>query len=362
LNKQVLLRFLFIALEVLGALIVGAILITIAGADPIEAYIYLLEGAFGSVRNIINTLIRTSPLILTGLAIIIAFKSGSINLGAEGQLVMGAAASTWVGITFIQLPAAILLPLILASGFLVGALWSSIVGILRVKLDINEIIAFLMMNYIAVLFVDWAIKGPLQDPTTSMPISRLIPPAGWLPQFSGTRLHFGILIALSLTILIYILLKHTTLGYKMKFVGSNPEAANYGGINVSKTMFISMMLSGGLAGLAGAIEIVGVHHRLIPGFDPGYGWTGIAVATISGLNPIGAVFGALFFGGINIGVKHMSSRAGVPIFLSLAIEALVVIFVLAGEGIRILRPNLSFRRILSRKPFSWLWSKEAKKQ
>lgn len=354
------LRFLYTVLEVLGALIVGAILIAISGADPIAAYGFLWSGVFGSTHNIISTLIRTIPLIMTGLAIIIAFKSGSINLGAEGQLLIGAAASTWVGVTFTQIPGILLLPLILAFGFLGGAFWSSIVGYLRSRLNINEIIAFLMMNYIAALFVDWAMRGPLQDTATALPMSLPIPASGWLPVFFETRLHFGLLIALSVTVLIYIILKHTTLGYKMKFVGSNPEAANYGGINVSRTMFISMLLSGGIAGLAGAIEIVGVHHRLIPGFSPGYGWTGIAVGVLAGLNPIGAIFSALFFGGINIGVKNMTTRAGVPIYLSFAIEAFVVIFVLAGEGIRRLWPDLSFRRIWSRKNIRKFWIRGTK--
>lgn len=340
--KSILTDNLALIFSVLAAFAVGGVLILMAGANPLDAYMNLADGAFGSVRAITNTLVKTIPLLLIGVGLTIAYKCRVWNIGAEGQLFMGATLATWMGITFTGIPALALIPLAIVGGFLAGGLWAAIPGILKAKLEVNEVITTVMMNYIAILEMRYLITGPMGDPAGhGFPLSPPIAPSAYLPKIlpedlvrEASRLHAGILIALASAVLVYMLFSKTTLGYQIRVVGANREAARYGGIGVFKSIVIAMFLSGGFAGLAGMVEVFGVHHRLMEGISPGYGYTAIVVALLGKLHPGGVVLAAFFFAALIVGGDTMAYRSGIPIFLAYVIQGVVILFVLASEHSR----------------------------
>lgn len=317
------------------ALAIGAIFILIAGANPLDAYRSVLVGAFGNLSVVGETLAKTTPLILCGLAIVVSFRTRVFNIGAEGQLYMGALAATIVALAFPGMPSALLIPLLFIAGFSAGALWGFIPGVLKSKLRVNEVVSTMMLNFIAIYFVSYMVSGPIKEPGATNNWSSALSLSGRLPTIiSGTRIHLGVLIAILCGFLIYMILRRTVWGYQAEVVGCSRRAALYGGIDPSRKIISVMLLSGGLAGLAGMVEISGVIHRLIGGFSPGYGFIAIAVAMLAKLNPIGVTLSALLFGTLIVGGGAMQRATGIPIALVSVIMGLVVLLVLASEYFR----------------------------
>lgn len=325
-------------LSVIVALLVVAIMISASGINPLKAYQALVKGSLGSVNGISETLVRATPLIFIGLGIAIAFRGGMWNIGGDGQLYLGALGATIVGVYLPPTPPVIHISISLLSGFIFGALWAAIPGYLKMKRGTNEIVVTIMLNYLATFLISYLLSGPLKDDTRLIPIpqTRLIAETAVLPRLIPlTRIHAGFLIAIAAAFVVWLIIERSVLGYEIKAVGENAEAARYGGINVFRTGFIAMVLSGGFAGIAGMSEISGVHHYLMNGISPGYGFLAIAVALFGGLNPLGVVFSAMFFGALMVGAESMQRAVGVPAATIYLLEGLVVIFVLA-------------RRVLSR--------------
>lgn len=317
---------------VLGALALGSAVILVAGASPVAAYRTLAEGAFGSLDSFAETLVRTSPLLFAGLGVGLAIRCGVWNIGAEGQLYMGALVATWFGITFTGLPSYLIIPMAVVASFAAGGIWGVIPGWLKAKMGVSEIINTIMMNYIAIFFVSYLVTGPMQEANRIFPQSPTISQAAQLPILvSGTRLHSGIVMGLASAIMVYLLIWRSTLGYEIRAVGLSPEAARSSGINVAKNVILAMLFSGGLAGMGGMVEILGLHHRLLSSFSPGYGYTAIAVALLGRLHPLGVVLAAFLFGILQVSGSAMQRTAGVPIHVVYIIEGLVVLFLLVGE-------------------------------
>lgn len=321
----------------LAALIVafgiGALLLVGAGADPIEGYRALFAGAFGTRNAVIETLVRTTPLLFVALGITVAFRTSTWNIGAEGQLQLGAIGAAVVGQFLYGVPAIIALPIMIVSGFLAGGLYAAFAGVLKAKWEVNEVITTIMMNFVAVLFTSYLTFGPLRDPTAQgKPMSPPIAEAAHLPRLlERGRLHAGVLLALLAAVLVYVLLWKTTLGYQIRAVGMNPRAARHAGISVPRTIFIAMAISGGLAGLAGMAEVAGVHYRLLNGFSAQFGNAGTIVALLGYLHPGAIVPAALLFGALLNGADKMSRTVQVSSSLVVVIQGLMVLFVLGSQ-------------------------------
>lgn len=321
-------------LAIAAALAVVAVMIAAAGLDPLAAYKALLAGSVGSVNGVSETLVRATPLILIGLGIAVAFRGGMWNIGGEGQFYLGALGAALVGIYLPPMPAALHVLLALLSGFVLGGLWAAIPGYLRVKRGANEIVVTIMMNYLAAFLISFLVAGPMKDNTRLIPVPQTVPIAdsAVLPRLiPQTRAHAGFIVAVVAAAVVWFVLERTALGFSIKATGENPDAASYGGINIAMTGTLAMILSGGLAGIAGMSEVAGVHRYLLEGISPGYGYLAIAVALFGGLNPPGVVLSALFFGALMVGADAMQRAVGVPVATIYLLQGLVVIFVLARQ-------------------------------
>jgi len=316
---------------VLLSLVVGAFLIMLVQVNPLDAYGALAKGALGTVRAVTQVALRSVPLLLIGLGLLLAFRCKVWNIGAEGQFFMGALAATWVGLSFGSWPAWVVLPAMLVAAGLAGAAWGAIPGLLKARRGTSEIVTSLLLNYVAILFVSYLVRLPMKDPQYYLPQSAPLGDAATLFLIPGTRLHAGLLIALVCVPLVYLVLWKTPFGYRLRVVGANPTAARYAGIDVAAHVVAAMVLSGGLAGVAGMIEVAGVHHRLMTGISPGFGYTGIVVALLGRLHPIGVLLAAYFFSSLTIGADSMQRVVGLPVALTDIIQALVVLFVLASD-------------------------------
>ena len=319
------------------ALLVGVLLLLLLGTDPFEAYSALIQGALGNVSGITQTLTKATPLLLVGLGICIAFRGGVINIGGEGQIVVGALAATAFGVGFGNLPALILLPLTLISGAAAGLIWGGIPGLLKARLGVNEILTTVMMNQIALRLMNFLLRGPLLDPAhvaagTSLPQSAALPESIWLTRLvPRTLFHSGAILAVLLALAVYFLLWRTTIGYRIRAVGLNPHASRYAGIPVPKYVTLSLALSGMLCGLAGAVEVLGVHHRMLEGLSGGYGFSGIVAALFGKLHPLGAIPASALFGALLVGADKMQRAVQVPSALAIALQGLVVLFVVSSD-------------------------------
>jgi simple sugar transport system permease protein len=313
--------------SVLFSFIVGAILIAAIGGNPLQAYGYLFRGAFGSTSNIGETFVKAVPLIFTGLAATFAYKCGVFNLGAEGQFVMGAVTSIWVSTTFVSISGIPLLILSLVLGAIAGGLWGAIAGVLKITRGLNEMIVTIMLNYIAVFFMGYIYSGPLragsvpQTAAVTTKLSRIM---------SGSRVHAGIIIALLVAAVVYYFLSYTSKGFKLRAVGLNKTASEYNGFKVNKFVLISFIISGAIAGLGGSVELHGTQFRLMAGFGQGYGFDGVAIALIGQLNPIATVLVAYLFAILRTGATTMQVGSSMPTSIIDIIQALVIIFAVAG--------------------------------
>lgn len=324
----------------LAALAVGAVMLLFLGANPIEGYAALFGGAFGNFNAVADTVVKATPLLLVGLGICIAFRGGVINIGGEGQMILGGLAATALALALPGLPAFLALPLGLAAGFVAGAVWGGISGYLKARFNVNEILSTIMMNAIAVQLMNFLLRGPmidkLQANAAAIPQTIRLAAAYDLPRWAPTRLHLGALIAIGLAFIVYFFLWRTTIGYRIRAVGLNKYASRYAGIAVNRYMVLSLLLSGAFSGLAGAVQVYGVTHRMVTdgtaaGFTGSAGFNGIVAALFGQLHPIGVIPAAFFFGALLVGANKLQRVAQVPGALITTLNGLVVIFVVSSE-------------------------------
>lgn len=323
------------------ALLVGAVMLLLLGANPIEAYSAMANGAFGNLNSLADTLVKATPLLFVGLGICIAFRGGVLNIGGEGQLVAGAVAATAMALSLSQWPGWVIIPSCLTVGFLAGAIWGGIAGALKAYLNVNEILSTIMLNMIAVQGMNFLLRGPMMDPMqveagSFIPQTARFSTATDLPRLVPTRLHAGTALAVLLAILVYILLWRTTIGYRIRAVGLNPHASRVSGINVKRYMMLSLILGGALAGLGGAVQVLGLHHRMFTdgsamGFTGGAGFNGIVAALFGKLHPLGTIPASVLFGALIVGANQMQRAVQVPSSFITALNGLVVVFVVGSD-------------------------------
>lgn len=323
-------------LAIFTSLIVVAGVIALSGANPLEGYLGLWDGAFGDSSAVIETVVKTTPYIFAGLALTIAFRGGMFNIGAEGQFFVGSIVAAWIGYA-LQLPPGIHLVVSLLGGALGGGLWGAIPGWLKARTGANEVITTIMTNHIALRVINWLISpgGPMRNPARPLPQTPEVLPTAYLPLIiPDTRLHWGAVLALIIAVLVFVLLWRTVLGFEIRMVGISPTAARYAGVNVERTMVTTMALSGALAGIGGAVQVLALTHFFSTGFNVGYGFDSIAVAMLGGLHPIGVILAGFLFGAMDAGSGVMQMRTGVPIDVVTIIQGLVLMFVAADLIIR----------------------------
>ena len=308
-----------------GALALFALIVLAAGFDPVQAVAGLLGHALGTSSGLTEVAVRMVPLTLTGLGIVVAFRARMFNVGGDGQIILGAMAFTGFAVAFPGLSGWILLPVALAAGFIGGAAWGGIAGYLRARYSVNGIIVTIMLNYIAVQVLGWAIRGPMQESAKVFPRSDAVPDSVVLGVLiDGSRLHWGLTIALAATLIVFVLFRFTSFGYRLDAVRESPAAARQGGIDDRRVIFLSLAVSGGLAGLAGAVEISAIHQRLQDSFAEGLGITAIAVALLARLNPLFVPLAALIFGVLSVGASALQRQMAIPFPLVHIIEAIVI--------------------------------------
>jgi simple sugar transport system permease protein len=299
------------------------------GANPVQAAYYFLLDPLSNPVRLIEVLVKTTPLLLTGIAVAFAFSGGYWNIGVEGQLYMGATAATAIGLQMQDKPAWLALPLVVIGGILAGMAWATLPAVMKVWLKIDEVVTTLLLNYVAIFIVSAILNGPWRDPISQWPQSPEIAASAIFPRLiPRSRLHLGFILALLVIVGVWYVLSRTSFGLKMKAVGFNVEAARFSGINVERTLLKVALISGGIAGLAGASEIAGIHFHLIDSISPGYGYTGIIIATLGALNPLGVSLAAGFIGLIDTGAQTVSRALGVPIYLGDVLQATLLLVTL----------------------------------
>lgn len=307
-------------------LLAATLLIVASGASPLNAFGVFLKGIFGSKNSFCEVFVKGTPLILTGLACAVAFNTGFFNIGAEGQFYMGAAAAAAVALRCDFLPPAVRIVAAFIAGFLAGGIWSLIAAAMKLRFSISEIIVTIMLNYIAINFVGVAVRTFLQDPASGLPQSEKLAADMVLPRLlTGTRLHLGFIIAAVLVIVVWFILDKTTWGYEMRVVGLNPRAAQVNGISVAGGVIRASVLSGGLAGLAGVIEVMAIQKKLLEGFSADCGYTGVLIALLAANKPQWVPVAALIYAAAQVGAAAMQRTANVPsAMISILIGAVVI--------------------------------------
>ncbi|MFC4775536.1 ABC transporter permease [Paenibacillus sp. GCM10023252] len=328
-------------LSIGGALLFTSLFILLNGMNPLVVYKQMLAGAFGSSYGIGETLVKAIPLLLCGLGVSFAYRIGIWNIGAEGQFTVGAIAATSVVIYWPALPPGIYIPLMIMVGAAAGALWGVLAAIPRAWLGVNELITSLMLNYIGLLLLDYFVYGPWKDPNgLGFPGTIAFEPFQQLLSFGSSRLHMGLVFGLVAVLAYYLIMNHMKWGYELRVLGASPEAARSAGISINKQILLVMLVSGGLAGLAGMSEVAGVSHRLIYGISPGYGYTAIIVAWLAKLNPWGLVLSSILCGAVIVG-GYSVQMIGLPASMSLILQGSILFFLIGGEQLRHYRISFS---------------------
>ncbi len=325
------------ALAVMTALALGAVVIFATGGNPLVAYRGLWEGSLGRSQSISETFVWSTPYILGGLAVAFGFKANLFNIGVEGQIAAGALASVYVGYAVTGIPFPLHAILAILAGALGGAIWGAIPGLLKARTGAHEVIVTIMLNYVAIQMTSFLLSGPMKDPNPLIAVAQTpkILESARLPAIlEPYRLHWGFPLALLAAVGAWWLLKKTTIGFEVRTVGASLHAARYAGVHVGRTIVLTMAVSGGLAGLAGTFEVVGLNYYHTPGFSVGYGFDSIAVALLGRSNPLGVIPAALLFGALGAGASRMQFLAQIPIDIIRLIQALVLIFVAAPALIR----------------------------
>ena len=328
---------------VAAALLLCSILILWAGRPVLEAYALVVQGALGSRFALTETLTRATPLLFTGLAVAIAFRARLWNIGAEGQLFMGAIAASWLGTGLLPLPAPLLIPLLFAVGALAGGLLLLGPALMKLRLGVDEVVTTLLLNFVVILLVDWLIFGPWKDPMAlGWPQGPPVVAEARLPKLlARSSVHAGLLIGLLLALLTWVLVRFTTFGFALRAVGHNARAAAFAGIGIDGVMIRTALLSGGLAGMAGVSELLGFKGYLTTDLSPGFGYTGIAVAMLAALNPLAVIASSVFIAGIYVGADSMSRKLEVSSYIADVISATALLCVLAS--LLLLRFRLRWR-------------------
>lgn len=298
-------------------------------ANPFEAYYYFLIAPLASRVSFLEVLVKSIPLILTGIAVTPAFAAGYYNIGAEGQLYAGALAAAWLGTVLHGVPAFAAIIIMIAGGFVGGMLWALVPALLRVKWAVDEVVTTLLLNTVIIFIISAILNGPWRDPQSGWPQSPEIAVTAQLPKLvARSRLHFGFVIALLTAAVIWFLLTRTSFGLRLRAVGLGREGARFAGIKIDRTVLIAALISGGIAGIAGYVEVAGIQYHLIEELSPGYGYTGIILATMGGLNAILVTVSAMFFGLIDMGAQTVSRALGVPMYLGEVTQATMLLVIL----------------------------------
>jgi len=339
------------SLVVLGSLAAGLAAVGVvfagSGVNPLYALVRIFAGSFGSRYGLGETLTKFIPLALIGGGLTFAFRARFWNIGAEGQLLIGAAAVAWVGLN-LGLPGPALIPLMFAAGFLGGALWGLFPALLRARFGVNEVISTLMLNYVAFELITLLVTGPWKGASQQgFPYTDNLSKPATLTLIPGTRIHIlTLLLALACALLLYVLMKHTRFGYELRVAGENPEAARYAGIDFLRLSLLMMVLSGGVAGLAGVGEVAGIHHHLTypAAISSGYGFTAIIVAWLAKLNPLAALVSALFFAGILVGGDAIQVSLGLPAATVQVFNGMLLLFLISGDFFQQNRVRIALQR------------------
>lgn len=324
------LRLALPVLAILFTLLICGALVKLAGAPVLEAYAYMFLTPFSSGFDLVETAVKSAPLILTGLAVAVAFRAKFWNIGAEGQLLAGAMAAAFIG-ERTSLPGFALDPLMILCGAAAGAVWALLPAILRTRFKVDDVVTTLLLNFVIFYGMTALLDGPWKDPLSGYPDSPDIRPEAEFPVLlPGTRLHLGILIAVVAAALVWFVMNRTVLGFAIKAVGENPRAAAYAGLPIGRVLLSAAAISGALAGLAGVGEVGGVHFQVMADLSPGYGYTGIVIAMLAGLSPVAVVPAAVFFAVVITGAEGMSRATGVPVYLADVIQGVALISMLAA--------------------------------
>lgn len=309
----------------------GGLLLLAFGINPVKAFQVMIQGSLGGRYAITETVVKAIPLMLTGLGVSVAFRMLFWNIGAEGQLALGGIAASYVALFLSDsLPNFLTLPMMVIFGMAAGAIWALIPALLKAYLNVNEILTTLMMNYIAILMVEYLYLGPWRDPDGyGFPGSAPFPDEAILPRLIG-RVHLGIVFALIAAFIIWLIMSRMRWGYEIRLIGENPRAAKYAGISTTKNMILVMLLSGALSGLAGMAEVSGIAHRLYQGLTAGYGYTAIIVSWLASLNPWAVLFVSLFMAALTVGGDQLQVAMGIPAAVALVLQGAILFFVLGG--------------------------------
>lgn len=319
--------------SVLLALLTGAFFLQSQGHSPLAVYLSMFTGAFGSFYGLSETVVKAIPLLLCGLGVALAFRMRLWNIGGEGQFYMGAMAASWVALFNPELPAWLMLPAMFTAGFVAGGLWGLLPAIPRAYQGVNEVITTLMLNYVAIFWVDYLIHGPWKDPAGfNFPLSASFVKAALLPTLGNTRIHAGLAFALAAALLIYVIVKNSRWGFEIRITGESPAAARYAGIGIERNILLVMLISGGICGLAGMAEVSGIAGRLQHGLSPGYGYTAIIIAWLGRLNPLAIIVVAFLFGGLQVG-GYAVQTSGIPAATVSMLQGALLFFVLGGESL-----------------------------
>ena len=324
-------EFAAVVIAVCLSVIVGGLLVAVAGAGVFEAFRAMYDGAFGTMDSALETMVQSTPLIMTGLAAAVAFRASIWNIGGEGQLIAGMAGAWWVSDLLADLPSAPLLFVLMFMGAsLAGALWASVASVLKALFDTNEILTTVMLNFVILRILSWLLAGPWKSPDTHYPQTERMAEHTFLPRFvEGSRLHWGFAVAALTAVLVYFILRKTSLGYEIRGLGANPVASRYKGANVGLMIIVVMAISGAIAGLGGAGELLGLHHRLqLDILETGAGFTGIIIALVARLHPIGVVVTAVAFGALINSSTAVQVETGIPAALVQVIQGVTLVMVL----------------------------------
>lgn len=337
--------FIQVIITLILALLVGAIIMVASGKDAWLAYKTLFESALGNDRAIANTLLAATPLIFTGLATLIAFRAGIFNVGVEGSLYLGAFWAAWAGFTFTTLPGLILVPLALIIGALAGGLWGLIPGFLKARLKVDEIVTTIMLNYVAILFTTYLVTGPFFVPGMANAMSAEVAPQAQLARIlPRSQWNLGFFLALICVLVVAFMIRRTTLGYELRTLGANPIFARWSGMPTARIIIQVMVLSGLIGGLAGAVQVLGVHYRFVANFSRGLGFDGIVVALLGRNTPFGALLAAIFFGALRSGGSTMEMFTNVPRDLVDILQAVIIFFIAIDLSISWLRSRRTTNR------------------
>jgi simple sugar transport system permease protein len=322
--------------SIMVALLIAGLVLLMAGENPLAVYGAMARGALGDRHGLAETLVKMIPLLLTGLGVAVAFRMQLWNIGAEGQLYLGAIAATGAGLYLLPgAPAVALVPAMIVAGLAGGALWGLLPGALRAYFGASEIITSLMLNYVAILLSEYLVHGPWRDPLSfGFPGTPQLPDAAWLPRWGITRVHLGLLFGLVAAVVLWIVLRRTRWGYEIAVGGENPRTARYAGIEMRRMILAVMALSGALAGLAGMSEVAGIGHQLQRNLSPGYGYTAIIVAWLGGLNPLGIVLVSFLLAAVLVGGDQLQITSGLPAAIAPMLQGTVLFCLLGGEVLR----------------------------